>query len=1113
MIPTDPLHNKKHWQDAIWLSLLILLLASFCLNFTIMPNHLVSLWLPTGVMLAALYRHPYRQWPLILLGSALAISLAHIIFGTPTAQYLPLVALNLLEATVGAGLLRRLLPTHDPLNGLANWLKFVVAAVLFTPLFSAILLVLPALPSGPTLQQDFSMWFMSESVGILAVAPLALLYQRNSLSRQLKSPSLYELVVTLILALFASYLSLIYLVSPFVFIIIPLLWSATRLSRMEAFSVFFCVTLMITLLLISGKINIMLYNAKPSFTLMYVPLLLILLPANAMAMVMHALRVEKSHIAESENRFRNAMEYSAIGMALVSPQGNWLQVNKSLCMLLGYSPEHLKKLTFQEITHPDDLSTDLEKLTDLLDGNIQNYQMEKRYLRKDGEMVWALLAVSLVRDADHQPLYFISQIEDISELKQTEQINRRLMERITVANEAGGIGIWEWDIESRTFSWDKRMRQLYDLRDDESPSYELWVERLLPEDVERAESELRAAMEQKQPLTLEFRIHTAEGGVRHIRSQANLIFDDHGNIKRLLGTHVDMTEIKQLSEALYEEKERLHITLDAINEAVICTDHQMRVTFMNPVAEKMTGWSMSLAQNQHIDEIVELTKGRNGQAIESLLEFDLHENLHSSIDQSLVLRSRKGDMYEIQQAISPLKTIDNERLGIVLVLQDVSKSRELMRKLSYNASHDMLTGLPNRASFEKSLLDALDITAQQNKNHCLAFLDLDRFKAVNDTAGHAAGDELLRQLSQLMQNTLRNSDCVARLGGDEFAILLLDCGLTQSKEIVGALVEKINDFHFHWKNKLYRIGASAGVTMIHSGNMKASELMSQADIACYAAKHSGRGHVVSYEAKQKLLLGHHHTLLTSEQVEDILQNNHLTLMAHAVSPPKTPLSVCFYHIDFVVKSLDEATISPDVFLASAALHGRLVDVDYWMICQTLNEYSEAIANKGIAISLPLSSEGVASAGLRDYLLLTLDATPIHPMSIHVMIDEAIILHPQPEQAEFIEQIRQRGCRLIMNNVGHHLSGLNELEPDSIDYLRLDKKVVPQVHVNQMDEILINIVHGTSHRLEAQTLAGPVDNQAVLYKLIEMNIDLVEGEMISSPQTLDSLLNSGYFGIR
>lgn len=191
--------------------------------------------------------------------------------------------------------------------------------------------------------------------------------------------------------------------------------------------------------------------------------LLALIPSHMMTLVMHSFREERKHISESETRFRHAMEYSAIGMALVSTGGQWLKVNQSLAKFFGYTPEELYNLTAQQLTHPDDLAAGITQARSLLAGEIETYSQEKRYLREDGEIVWALVAVSLVRDSEQQPLYFIAQIEDISELKQTENINKRLMERITLANEAGGIGVWECDLQSGMISWDKRMFQIYQL--------------------------------------------------------------------------------------------------------------------------------------------------------------------------------------------------------------------------------------------------------------------------------------------------------------------------------------------------------------------------------------------------------------------------------------------------------------------------------------------------------------------------------------------------------------------------------------------------------------------------------------------------------------------------
>jgi PAS domain S-box len=313
----------------------------------------------------------------------------------------------------------------------------------------------------------------------------------------------------------------------------------------------------------------------------WMPFVMILLPANVMTMVMYAFRAESKHIVESEERFRNAMEYSAIGMALVSTEGQWLQVNKALCQFLGYSPDEFRELTFQELTLPEDLDSDLHQRDSLVRGEINTYTMEKRYYTRQGEVVWALLAVSLVRNPDSTPLYFIAQIEDIDELKKTEQVNQRLMERITLANEAGGVGIWEWDLKPNKISWDKRMFELYGVPSHIQPTWQIWESCLVEEDREKATRKVLNSLKSTTPLMLEFRVKF-KGKIRHIRSLANRVLNKQGEVERLLGINIDMTEVKELNDALFQEKERLHITLDSIGEAVVCTDINMNINFYEP---------------------------------------------------------------------------------------------------------------------------------------------------------------------------------------------------------------------------------------------------------------------------------------------------------------------------------------------------------------------------------------------------------------------------------------------------------------------------------------------------------------------------------------------------
>ncbi len=272
---------------------------------------------------------------------------------------------------------------------------------------------------------------------------------------------------------------------------------------------------------------------------------------------------------------------------------------------------------------------------------------------------------------------------------------------------------------------------------------------------------------------------------------------------------------------------------------------------MNPVAETLSGWPQAKAAGVALSELLTITRGAQGPRVENLLLCSLPASKTTpDLEEELVLHTPDGAQVEIHYSITPLKTLTGSDIGAVMVIHDVSESRRMMKRLSYSASHDMLTRLPNRHSFEQQLKRLVNDAAAHHSEHVLVFIDLDKFKAVNDTAGHAAGDALLRALADLMQQHLRNSDVLARLGGDEFGLLLPYSNVDQVREVVQGIVSAVHDFTFIWQERPYHVGASAGITQIDQHNCISNVVMSQADVACYSAKHAGRGQYQVYQEVQ-----------------------------------------------------------------------------------------------------------------------------------------------------------------------------------------------------------------------------------------------------------------------
>lgn len=1106
------LYNKQqettHHTVMLLVSLAVLsfLLTLYSLTLNVGDGLTAPFWIVTALMVAAFFRHPLSLWPLIAAVCFSGSFLASFFWQTPIMVNLTFNFINLLEGVIGGLLLRRFLSVEQPLSNLNDWFKMVLFGAVLPTLVGASLAMIFLMSENVSPAKAFFSWTSSVVIGSLTFLPIALLFKPALFFHKGNLRWLIETCITGAFTLALSYLTLRYLPRPLTFVAVLLVWSAIRLPRINAFIVFFITLLFLSVMIALGHLAM---NAEHGRVLDYspqLPYLMLLLPASVMTMVMYAFKEEQKLISHSESRFRNAMEYSAIGMALVSVEGQWLQVNKSLCRFLGYTPTQLQELTFQQITLPEDLRADLQQLDKLSAGEINSYSIEKRYYTHKGNVVWALLTVSVVRDPDGTPLYFISQVEDINELKKTESVNNRLMERITLANQAGGVGIWEWDLVNDVISWDKKMFELYDVPQNVKPTYKLWLKCLLKEDSFEAEQKIHHSLKNNEHFKLEFRIKV-KSGIRHIRSYANRVVSKNGQVERLMGICMDMTEVKQLNEALYQEKERLHITLNSIGEAVICTDIEMNITFMNPIAEKLSGWHRDEAIGQPVERILQITSGNSGSLVEDIYNGDIS----SIADQEMVLHCRNGGSYDIQYSLTPLTMLNGQNIGSVLVIQDITESKNMLRQLSYSASHDSLTHLANRFSFENHLRQLLQDAVEHRQCHALVFIDLDRFKAVNDSAGHAAGDALLREISAMVLGMLRSGDLLARLGGDEFALLLPNCSTEHARYISESIIHSINEYQFSWEGALYRIGASAGVTRIDANNALAAEVLSQADIACYTSKNNGRGQVTVYEAQHERMDAGRSTLSAKEQW-DIISLSPVLIVAQAIAPTRVSASTSFYYLSLQLWRNESEVINESILRGQLHDPGLQYALDRRLLNEFFTRFARQVAAKGLGIALPISASGLSDQQFVNQLLHYLAECNMPARLLHLSVSSEALLHASEQMADNLLRLHDAGCRLLISQVNRAPEMLNTENRHLFDYVMIDPELIVNINDNVMNEMLVSIIHGHARRLKMHAIAGPVETDKQFATLAGIGIDLLYGEAVTSAQPLDVLLNESYFAI-
>jgi diguanylate cyclase len=548
---------------------------------------------------------------------------------------------------------------------------------------------------------------------------------------------------------------------------------------------------------------------------------------------------------QSGNLLRTIMENAAVGMVLAGLDGRITYANRAYGEMLRCPPEDCIGLSARDLVMPEDRLVAIEQVRRLLSGEIERYQVERRYLRRDGSgWFWGLAAGSLLRhEVTGQPFLVVIQVTDIDRQKQAEAALLDAEERWNFALEGAGQGVWDHDmVKNRAFfsrTW-KKMRG-FGPDEEVDGSYEAWIERVHPDDRERIiDTVKRQNSGELNYNAFEYRERHRDGHWIWILSRGKPVeWMPDGSPARVIGTDTDISELKAVQAALAEERETLKVTLQSIADGVISTDADGRISFMNPVAAQMTGWPPEDALGRPVEQVFRLVD-EAGRAIANPVRDCLARNERCHVDEDAFLVTRSGRQQDVRSSVSLIEAPGGGVFGAVLVFQDISRSRALQRELAHTAMHDGLTGLPNRTAFESKLGEARMQARNEAREHVLCFIDLDHFKAVNDGAGHAAGDALLKEVARVLQTGKRRADFIARIGGDEFALILADCSVGNAEIVARGICDAVGDIAFEWQGHVWKIGASVGIAALSATAPDLPGPLEQADMACYAAKAGGR---------------------------------------------------------------------------------------------------------------------------------------------------------------------------------------------------------------------------------------------------------------------------------
>ncbi|MCG8368998.1 MAG: EAL domain-containing protein [Proteobacteria bacterium] len=683
-----------------------------------------------------------------------------------------------------------------------------------------------------------------------------------------------------------------------------------------------------------------------------------------------------------------------------------------------------------------------------------------------------------------------------------QEILTELQERNALVAMTANDGIWDFDGESKRINLSRRWKTMLGYDPDDGDVMLDWYNLVHPDDIARVQARMREHLEGKVPLFESVhRMRHQSGDWRWMKSRARCVLDGNGRLVRLLGVEVDITERKLYEDALFREKESAQITLQSIGDGVITTDSKCAVEYVNPVAEELTGWKVDDASGRPIDEMFRGFHEETCEPLENPLAVAMRrDRAIKSVRPTLLIRRDGNELY-IESTASPIRDGKGAVTGGVLVFHDVSESRDLNRRLSYHASHDILTGLVNRAEFENRVERALKSARARETSYALLYLDLDQFKIVNDSCGHSAGDALLGQLGTLLKSKIRWRDTLARLGGDEFGVLLESCTLDEAMNTAETLRMAIGDYKFVWEERTFRLGVSIGVVPITADNEDVAALLTAADSACAAAKEAGRNRIHSFQENDIDLMRRRRELQWAARINNALEENRFELFRQTIQPLQADEEGAHYEILLRMRDENGGIISPGLFIEAAERYGITPKIDRWVIRSAFRWLvSEADERERLSLcSINLSGQSLGDEKFLPFVVDQFQMSGIDATRICFEITETAAIASYSQANRFINALKELGCKFALDDFGTGLSSFGYLKHFPVDFLKIDGSFVKEILHDPIDREMVRSINEIGHLTGKQTIAEFAENDEIITMLRGMGIDYAQGYGVSEPK--------------
>lgn len=583
----------------------------------------------------------------------------------------------------------------------------------------------------------------------------------------------------------------------------------------------------------------------------------------------------------------------------------------------------------------------------------------------------------------------------------------------------------------------------------------------------------------------------------HLKAEFVPIFNGNGELDGGVAVFNDITAQVDATNAL----RKLSTAVEQSPNVVVITDKEGFIEYVNPHFTEVTGYQA--------DEVI----GRNPRLLNSgETSPKIYEDLWKTLLNGQIWRGtmhnrkKNGELYWAEEIISPLTDDQGNITHFVALQEDITEVRRISDEINFQSTHDSLTGLLNRRQFDHELEFTIDSAHQKGTQHALSFFDIDQFKIINDTCGHLAGDELLRQIGHLIRDRLRSRDILARPGGDEFLLLIKNCSLAQAERVVMMIMNELKKFRFQWQDRSFQIEISAGLTAITGQTESAADAMKEVDTACYTAKDAGRNRIHIFRADDALQLAHKGYIQWATEIRTALDEDRFKLYAQAIQPLQTeqPLS---YEILIRLQDHNGEIIPPGAFLPAAERYNLTPRIDRWVISQTLNWMTLHLDQLGhiSSLSINLSGQSLGDEALLGFIIRSIEHGPVPAQMLKFEITETAAIANLKDAQIFIKSLQGLGCQFALDDFGSGLSSFGYLKNLPVDLLKIDGMFVKDILSDPIDEAMVRSINEIGHIMNMQTIAEFVENEEILDQLQQMGVDFGQGYGIGKPRPIDTIL--------